>query len=48
MTKEQRTDHLNLIHCEFQELQARGVRLTYVNYDTIYSMIERIRDEEGN
>lgn len=44
----QTQDHLNLIHCEFQELQARGVRLTYVDYATIYAMIERIRDKEDN
>jgi hypothetical protein len=44
----QKQDHLNLIHCEFQQLQARAVKLTYVDYDTIYAMIERIRDEEDN
>ena len=37
-------DDLNLIHCEFQELEAQGVDLSYVDYNTIYSMIERIRD----
>ena len=44
----QAQDHLNLIHCEFQELEAKGVELAYVDYDTIYAMIERIRDKEEN
>ena len=44
----QKQDHLNLIHCEFQELEQQGVKLTYVDYDTIYAMIERIRDKEDN
>ena len=43
----QKQDHLNLLHCEFQELEAQGVELTYVDYDTIYAMIERIRDEKA-
>jgi len=48
MELQQKQDHLNFIHCVFQELEDMGVDLPMGDYNLMYDMIERIRDEEDN
>lgn len=38
-------DSLNWLHCLFQELHANNVELPLGDYDSVYYLIETLRDQ---
>ena len=42
------TPEIELLHCEFQELEGQGVKLTLTDYEQVYAILEAAREQAND